>query len=136
MADLNSISSSNDYPADGYGYVPTRAKSEENQSKEDKEIETIDRDIVPPLLDMATKLRDLSDNLNILQEKLIPLEQGEEREKFLKQVKENQIAMENLCSMTDGLANPIESMASITELLNNSSLQTSSSAVTRLLGED
>jgi hypothetical protein len=139
MSDLNSIDRSNDYPADGHGYVPTRGKSDRPSEEENAgSDEPAEKDIVEASWNLASKLRDYSTSMNSLQSKLIaiPETDTETREPLMTEIKKIQIAMENLCSLGDFARAPQENLDMVSNLLKKADFNPSSLAVTKLLEDD
>ena len=129
-----SINSSNDYPADGHGYVPTRgSKKDSDTGKENVSAPRVDS---VDGLTMATKIRDLSNSINLLQERLVKLNEGDaEREDVLLKIKEFQVAIENMCSVNSEVQNPQESVDIVNKLLVSEGFNPSSMAIKRLLDD-
>jgi hypothetical protein len=135
MSDLNSIGSPQDLPVDGHGYVPTKRESKgEKDQREDADLKHEDR---VQEVSLVVKIRDLSNSINLLQDKLLNLtDPSEERDDVVYQIQQSQVSIENLCSVSTPSIDPQESLGQITNLINKQGFKPSTLAVKRLLGDE
>jgi len=138
MSDINTISNTSDHPADGHGYVPNR----HNKSKDVLEDDTATTlkhkdDEVLTSWNAASKLRQLSNSMSDLQDKLIGVPENDSRSRqfILNEIMQNQVAMENLCSVNESEYSPQDNLNTITTLLKEQSVMPNSSAVIKLLAD-